>query len=85
MVDLLAEHGIVLRALWTYAACGQLDLVRACFDADGRLRPDAALSRPNPVDFSPFQPRKPAADDPGESGILGSGGISCCLLRRGVR
>jgi hypothetical protein len=28
-----------------YAACGRLDLVRACFDADGRLRPDAASSR----------------------------------------
>ncbi|MGN6392200.1 MAG: hypothetical protein ACTHM9_08150 [Gemmatimonadales bacterium] len=26
---LLAEHGIVPRALWTYAACGRLDLVRA--------------------------------------------------------
>ena len=47
MVDLLAEHGIVPAALWTYAACGRLDLVRACFDADGRLRPDAALSRPD--------------------------------------
>ena len=64
MVDLLAEHGIVPAALWTYAACGRLDLVRACFDADGRLRPDAALSRPDPADFSPIPPRKPAADDP---------------------
>ena len=54
MVDLLAEHGIVPQALWTYAACGRLDLVRACFDADGRLRPDAALSRPDPADFSPY-------------------------------
>jgi hypothetical protein len=27
MVDLLAEHGIVPPALWTYAACGRLDLV----------------------------------------------------------
>src|SRR6185312_13433931 len=48
MVDLLAEHGIVPQALWTYAACGRLDLVRACFDTDGRRRPDAALSRPDP-------------------------------------
>jgi Ankyrin repeats (many copies) len=64
MVDLLAEHGIVPAALWTYAACGRLDLVRACFDADGRLRPDAALSRPNPVDYLPVPPRIPAADDP---------------------
>jgi hypothetical protein len=50
VVDLLAEHGIVSQALWTYAACGRLDLVRACFDADGRLRPDAASSRPNSAD-----------------------------------
>ena len=48
MVDLLAEHGIVPQALWTYAACGRLDLVQACFDADGRLRPDAALLAPQP-------------------------------------
>ena len=41
VVDLLAGHGIVPQALWTYAACGRLDLVRACFDAAGRLRPDA--------------------------------------------
>jgi hypothetical protein len=26
VVDLLAEHGIVPQALWTYAACGRLDL-----------------------------------------------------------
>jgi len=64
MVDLLAEHGIVPQGLWTYAACGRLDLVRACFDADGRLRPDAALSRPNPADFGPIPPRRPATDDP---------------------
>ena len=64
MVDLLAEHGIVPAALWTYAACGRLDLVRACFDADGRLRPDAALPRPDPADFSPIPARRPAADDP---------------------
>jgi hypothetical protein len=51
VVDLLAEHGIVPQALWTYAACGRLDLVRACFDADGRLRPDAASSRPHPADI----------------------------------
>ena len=64
MVDLLAEHGIVPAALWTYAACGRLDLVRACFDADGRLRPDAALPRPNVAYFFPIPPRNPATDDP---------------------
>jgi ankyrin repeat protein len=64
VVDLLAEHGIVPQALWTYAACGRLDLVRACFDADGRLRPDAALPRPNPADFFPIPPQNPPTDDP---------------------
>jgi len=64
MVDLLAEHGIVPQGLWTYAACGRLDLVRACFDTDGRLRHDAALSRPNPANFYPIPPRKLVSDDP---------------------
>ena len=66
MVDLLAEHGIIPQALWTYAACGRLDLVQACFDADGRLRPDATASRPNPADFFPVPPRIPATSDPEE-------------------
>jgi hypothetical protein len=66
VVDLLAGHGIVPQALWTYAACGRLDLVRACFDADGRLRPDAASSRPEPADFAPVPPRILATDDPEE-------------------
>lgn len=64
VVDLLAQHGIVPQALWTYAACGRLDLVRTCFDADGRLRPDAAPSRPDPADFFPVPPRIPATSDP---------------------
>ena len=64
MIDLLAGHGIVPQGLWTYAACGRLDLVRACFDTDGRLRPDAALSRPNTASFYPIPPRKPVSDDP---------------------
>ncbi|GIM96749.1 ankyrin repeat domain-containing protein [Paractinoplanes toevensis] len=65
VVDLLDEHGIVPRALWTYAACGRLDLVQACFDADGRLRPDAVAVRPNPADAG-LPPRLPATDDPQE-------------------
>jgi hypothetical protein len=64
MVDLLAEHGIDPGALWTYAACGRLDLVRACFDADGRLRPGAALPRPNLADYLLVTARNPATDDP---------------------
>jgi hypothetical protein len=76
VVDLLAEHGIVPRALWTYAACGRLDLVRACFDADGRLRPDAASSRPDAADFSAFPPRIPATDDPEE--IIAEAFVHAC-------
>jgi hypothetical protein len=76
VVDLLAGHGIVPQALWTYAACGRLDLVRACFDADGRLRPDAAASRPNPADFGPFPPRIPATDDPEE--IIAEAFVHAC-------
>jgi hypothetical protein len=76
VVDLLAEHGIVPQALWTYAACGRLDLVRACFDADGRLRPDAAPSRPNPADFFPVPPRIPATSDPEE--IMAEAFVHAC-------
>jgi Ankyrin repeats (3 copies) len=75
VVDLLAEHGIVPQALWTYAACGRLDLVRACFDADGRLRPDAASSRPDPADFG-FPSRIPATDDPEE--IIAEAFVHAC-------
>jgi ankyrin repeat protein len=64
MADLLAERGIVPAALWTYAACGRLDLVRACFDADGELRPDAARPRPNIADFVPVPARNLATSDP---------------------
>jgi hypothetical protein len=66
VVDLLAEHGIVPQALWTYAACGRLDLVRACFDTGGMLRPDAASSRPSPPEFGLVPHRIPATDDPEE-------------------
>ena len=76
VVDLLAEHGIVPQALWTYAACGRLDLVRACFDTGGRLRPDAAPSRPNPADVGPFPPRIPATDDPEE--IIAEAFVHAC-------
>jgi len=76
VVDLLAEHGIVPAALWTYAACGRLDLVRACFDADGRLRPDAALPRPNVAYFFPIPPRNPATDDPEE--IMAEAFVHAC-------
>ena len=76
MVDLLTEHGIDPQALWTYAACGRLDLVQACFDADGRLRPDAALPRPNPADFFPIPSRIPATDDPEQ--IMAEAFIHAC-------
>jgi hypothetical protein len=80
MVDLLAEYGIVPPALWTYAACGRLDLVQTCFDADGRLRPDAALSRPNPAAFFPIPPRIPATDDPEE--IMAEAFVYACQQGR---
>jgi hypothetical protein len=65
VVDLLTEHAIVPQALWTYAASGRLDLVQDCFDADGRLRPHAALARPSPADTGAgLPPRPPATDDP---------------------
>jgi hypothetical protein len=77
VVDLLAERGIVPQALWTYAACGRLDLVRACFDSGGRLLPDAAASRPNPADILVgFPPRIPAADDPEE--IIAEAFVHAC-------
>jgi hypothetical protein len=76
IVDLLAEHGIVPQGLWTYAACGRLDLVRACFDSGGRLRPDAALSRPNPADFFLIPRRIPATDDPEE--IMAEAFVHAC-------
>ncbi|GAA0979943.1 ankyrin repeat domain-containing protein [Acrocarpospora macrocephala] len=77
VVDLLAEHGIVPRALWTYAACGRLDLVRACFDADGSLRPDAASARPDLADTGAgFPSRLPPTDDPEE--IVGEAFVHAC-------
>ncbi|MEU4835623.1 ankyrin repeat domain-containing protein [Streptosporangium sp. NPDC023615] len=77
VVDLLAGHGIVPRALWTYAACGRLDRVRACFDADGGLRPDAATARPDLADAGVgFPPRLPPTDDPRE--IVGEALVHAC-------
>jgi hypothetical protein len=75
VVDLLAEHGIVPPALWTYAACGRLDLVQACFDVDGRLRPDSALARPSFADGG-LPPRLPATDEPAE--IVGEAFVHAC-------
>jgi hypothetical protein len=76
IVDLLAEHGIVPRALWTYAACGRLDLVQACFDADGSLRPDAALPRPNVADFFPYPTWNQATGDAEE--IMAEAFVHAC-------
>lgn len=64
IVDLLARRAIVPQALWTCAACGRLDLVRDCFDADGRLRPGAGLPRPDIAGFFPFPIRNPPSGEP---------------------
>jgi hypothetical protein len=80
MVDLLAERGIVPAALWTYAACGRLDLVRACFDADGELRPDAARPRPNIADYMPLPARNLATSDPEQ--IMAEAFVHACQLGR---
>ncbi|MFI9555285.1 ankyrin repeat domain-containing protein [Nonomuraea endophytica] len=77
VVDLLAVHTIVPQALWIYAACGRLDLVRACFDADGMLRPDAAPARPDLADTGAgFPSRLPPTDDPEE--IVGEAFVHAC-------
>ncbi|UBU18689.1 ankyrin repeat domain-containing protein [Nonomuraea gerenzanensis] len=77
IVDLLAGHTIVPRSLWTFAACGRLDLVRACFDANGRLRPDAAPTRPDLADTGAgFPSRLPPSDDPAE--IEGEAFVHAC-------
>ncbi|GAA4950455.1 hypothetical protein HD597_002570 [Nonomuraea thailandensis] len=77
VVDLLAARAIVPRALWTFAACGRLDLVRACFGADGALRPDAAPARPDLADTGAgFPSRLPPSDDPAE--IVGEAFVHAC-------
>lgn len=77
VVDLLVEHGIVPQALWTYAACGRVDLVRACFDADGRLRPGAASSRPDLADAGAGFPARLSASDDAEE-IVGEAFVHAC-------
>ncbi|MFI6316555.1 ankyrin repeat domain-containing protein [Nonomuraea sp. NPDC050556] len=80
-VDLLAERGIVPGALWTYAACGRLDLVQSCFDSDGRLRPDAASSRPDPADAGlGLPPLLPRTGEPEE--ILAEAFVHACQAGR---
>jgi hypothetical protein len=81
VVDVLTERGIAPQALWTYAACGRLDLVQACFDADGGLRPDAALARPNPADAGAgLLPRLPPTNDPEE--IVAEAFVHACQHSR---
>ncbi|NJP88531.1 ankyrin repeat domain-containing protein [Nonomuraea sp. FMUSA5-5] len=93
-VDLLAERAIVPGALWTYAACGRLDLVRGCFGVDGGLLPGAATARPDLADTGAgFPSRLPPTGDPEE--IVGEAFVHACqhgrvevvrwLLDRGVR
>ena len=62
VVDLLARHGIVPQGLWTYAACGRLDLVRACFRCGRQAAARRRGLAPQPADADPFPPRIPATD-----------------------
>ena len=51
--------------------------MRACFGAGGRLRPDAAASRPSPADILPgFPPPIPASDDSEE--IIAEAFVHAC-------
>ena len=56
MVDLLAEHGIIPAALWTYAACGRLDLVQACFVRTAGYGPTPRCRAPTPPASSLSRP-----------------------------
>ncbi|MFD9945074.1 ankyrin repeat domain-containing protein [Nonomuraea sp. NPDC059023] len=77
VADLLAVHTIAPQALWMYAACGRLDLVRTCFDPDGMLRPHAAPARPDLADTGAgFPSRLPPTDDPEE--IVGEAFVHAC-------
>ncbi|GIJ54752.1 ankyrin repeat domain-containing protein [Virgisporangium aurantiacum] len=72
VVDVLAGYGIVPPALWTYAACGRLDLVRDRYEAAGAER-----ARPEPADAGVgLPPRLPATDDPAE--IVGEAFVHAC-------
>lgn len=63
--DLLAEAGITPWALWTTAGSGRLERVQECYDANGRLRSEAAAHRPDPGNIG-MPARLPATDDPAE-------------------
>ncbi|WP_043633337.1 ankyrin repeat domain-containing protein [Nonomuraea candida] len=77
VVDLLAGRAIVPGALWTYAACGRLDLVRACFGPGGGLLPGVAAARPDLADTGAgFPSRLPPSDDPEE--IVGEAFVHAC-------
>jgi hypothetical protein len=61
--ELLAANEISPYALWSVAALGRVDMLPAFFDADGRLRPEAWVHRPNLADVG-RQPGAPPRDDP---------------------
>lgn len=75
-VDLLAEHGgLTPVTLWTYAACGRVDLVQGCFDAQGALRPGTASPRPDLMHLPGFATRR-LTDDPDE--LLAEAFVHAC-------
>jgi hypothetical protein len=78
-IDSLASHTIVPWALWTVAACGDVDLVRTCFDMHGQPLPEATAHRPSPTGDG-WPPRPPARDDVAE--ILAEAFVHACQSGR---
>ena len=62
---LIDRTGLLPDALYVAAAADDIDRLAAWFDADGRLRPEAARERPNLTDVG-WPPRPPARDDPAD-------------------
>lgn len=60
--ELLAQHAISPRALWSAAALGRLDLMETMVDGGGNLLPPAGAHRPNLADVG-WPPAPPPDDD----------------------
>ena len=91
-IDLLAARGaLVPEALYVDAAVGDVARVERWFDADGRLRPEAFLERPNLADVG-WPPRPPQPDDAADvlaealsfAALLGRTAACARLIARGA-